>query len=457
MKTKVSSINNNRLRIAVVGTGISGMSAAWLLNQKHHVEIFEKANWIGGHCNTVNVPFRWRMQNRIVPVDTGFIVYNQTTYPNLTAMFQHLGVATEPSNMSFSASVDRGSFEYSGHSLRAMFAQKRNLLRPRFWNMVIDIMRFFREATHNGLQAQNNTLTIGKYLSNNGYSESFMYDYLLPLGRSIWSASSKNMLDYPLTSFIRFFDNHGLLELNPKNRLKWRTVSGGSQAYVKRLTEDFKNNIRLKCSVAKIHRHPEYVELKLANGSSERFDHVVIATHSDQAQAILSDSSHQEREILGAIQYESNTAVLHTDTALMPKRRKAWASWNYIADDNNTESGLVSLTYWMNLLQNIDDRFPVFVTLNPHRKPKPEHFIKSFDYEHPIFSHAALSAQKRLWDLQGLNRTWFCGAYFGHGFHEDGVQAGLAVGEALGGGKRPWSIKHESNRIIITQAPRAAA
>ncbi len=452
-----NSTSKNRLRIAVIGTGVSGMSAAWLLNQSHDVEVFEKAEWLGGHCNTVEVPSRWQMQEQLIPVDTGFIVYNESTYPNLTAMFQHLGVATEASNMSFSASVDNGAFEYSGHSLRTMLAQKRNLLRPRFWNMVWDIMRFFREATDHGLQPQANTLTLGSYLKTNGYSESFMRDYLLPLGRSIWSASFSDMLAYPLTAFIRFFENHGLLEANAKNRLKWRTVSGGSQAYVRRLTEPFKHRIHLKCPVTKIERHSAHVDLTLSDGSTRRFDHVVIATHSDQALKMLSDPSRQEQELLGAIRYERNTAVLHTDPSLMPKRRRAWASWNYISDDKDIDSSLVSLTYWMNLLQNIDNRFPLFVTLNPHRPPAPEHHIKSFEYEHPVFNHAALDAQGKLWDLQGVNRTWFCGAYFGHGFHEDGLQAGLAVGESLGGVQRPWSVKNHSSRIVITEAPRAAA
>ncbi len=446
-----------RQRIAVIGTGISGMSAAWLLSQRHDVHVFEKADRIGGHSNTVDVPVRSRMNDRVIPVDTGFIVYNDVTYPNLTAMFKHLGVTTEPSNMSFSASVQHGAFEYSGLNLRTMVAQKRNLLRPRFWNMVRDIFRFFREASEHARLPSNRNLTLGTYLSHNGYSEPFIRDYILPLGRSIWSASFDDMLAYPLTAFVRFFENHGLLEASAKNRLKWRTVTGGSRTYVRRLTEEFVDKISLNSPVQSICRYPSHVDVTFIGGRTERFDQVVIAAHSDQALAMLDDSSRDERRLLGAIRYERNTAILHTDPSLMPKRRKAWASWNYISDGKDFGSNLVSLTYWMNLLQNIDERFPVFVTLNPHRSPKTDLFVESFEYDHPVFDSAALEAQKHLWQLQGINRTWFCGAYFGHGFHEDGLQSGLAVGEELGGQMRPWIVENPSGRITLSQTPQVAA
>ena len=446
-----------RQRIAVIGSGISGMSAAWLLSQRHDVHVFEQAGRIGGHSNTVDVPIKSRMKESVIPVDTGFIVYNEVTYPNLTAMFKYLGVATEPSNMSFSASVQHGAFEYSGLSLRTMIAQKRNLLRPRFWNMVRDIFRFFREASEHARLYSDQDLTLGTYLSRNGYSEPFIRDYILPLGRSIWSASFDDMLAYPLTAFVRFFENHGLLEASAKNRLKWRTVSGGSRSYVGRLTKDFADRIHLNSPVVEIRRFHTHVDITFSGGRTERFDQVVIAAHSDQAIAMLADPSSDERHLLSAIRYERNTAILHTDPSLMPKRRKAWASWNYISDGKDFGSNLVSLTYWMNLLQNIDERFPVFVTLNPHRQPKSGHFVKSFEYDHPVFDNAALDAQKKLWQLQGINRTWFCGAYFGHGFHEDGLQSGLAVGEQLGGHMRPWLVENPSSRITLTPTARVAA
>lgn len=440
-------LDSERLRVAVIGTGVAGNSAAWLLNQRHDITVFEKGPWVGGHCNTVEAVLG--AERRTIPVDTGFIVYNEKTYPNLTALFTYLKVATEPSDMSFSASVNNGAFEYSGYSLRTMLAQKRNLVRPRFWSMVWDIMRFFREATAHAAQPENGRMALGTYLASNGYSEAFLRDYLLPLGSSIWSASLRDMRAYPLEAFVRFFKNHGLLEAKQKNRPQWRTVTGGSRAYVARLTADFAGRIRVNCGVKTLRRNPQHVELTLEDGTVEVFDHVVVATHSDQALALLTDASALERKLLGAIRYERNRAVLHTDTSLMPKRRKAWASWNYISAARDADTRLVCLTYWMNLLQNIDRHFPLFVTLNPHREPRAETALAAFEYDHPIFDHAALDAQQQLWALQGVNRTWFCGAYFGHGFHEDGLQAGLAVGEALGGNRRPWQVEDESGRICM--------
>ncbi len=439
-------LGRQRQRIAVIGTGVSGISAAWLLNRHHDITVFEKGPWVGGHCNTVNAT----VGDQLIPVDTGFIVYNEKTYPNLTALFRHMNVPTETSDMSFSASVNNGAFEYSGFSLTTMLAQKRNILRPRFWNMVWDIMRFFREAADDAARPDNRRLSLGAYLTNNGYSETFLRDYLLPLGSSIWSASLSDMRDYPLEAFMRFFKNHGLLEAKQKNRPQWRTVTGGSRTYVERLTSDFADRIRMNCGVKDVKRHPQQVELTLDNGNVEIFDQVVIAAHSDQALGMLSDASPNERRLLGAIRYERNRAVLHSDATLMPKRRRAWASWNYISAAANIDTRLVCLTYWMNLLQNIDARFPLFVTLNPHREPKAGTAIAAFEYDHPLFNHAALDAQQQLWTLQGANRTWFCGAYFGHGFHEDGLQAGLAVGEAITGDRRPWQVEDESGRICIS-------
>jgi len=444
-----------RLQIAVIGTGISGMSAAWLLHQNHHVTVFEKGPWIGGHSNTVDAVFPRNGKAEAIPVDTGFIVYNERTYPNLTAMFDHLGVATQTSDMSFSASVNNGAFEYSGYSLRTMLAQKRNLIRPRFWNMVWDIMRFFREAAADAELEKHRQLSLGAYLAENGYSEAFLRDYLLPLGGSIWSASLRDMRAYPLEAFVRFFKNHGLLEAKQKNRPQWRTVTGGSRAYVRRLTADFAGHIRTNTCVKAVRRSATHVDVILDDGSKQVFDHVVIATHSDQALAMLTEPSPAERKILSAIRYERNRAILHSDATLMPKRKRAWASWNYISAAGDTDTRLVCLTYWMNLLQNIDESYPLFVTLNPHREPRAIH--ASFEYDHPVFDHAALDAQRQLWRLQGVNRTWFCGAYFGHGFHEDGLQAGLAVGEALGGARRPWSVENESGRIFMTPDIEAAA
>ena len=445
------------MRVAVIGTGVSGISAAWLISHRDDVTVFEKGPWIGGHCNTVDAAYNGGGREHIIPVDTGFIVYNEKTYPNLTALFRHLDVATEPSDMSFSASVDNGRFEYSGYSMRTMIAQKRNLVRPRFWNMVWDIRRFFRDVAADVEQPANRRMALGTHLAANGYSEAFLRDYLLPLGSSIWSASLKDMRAYPLEAFVRFFKNHGLLEAKQKDRPQWRTVTGGSRAYVRKLTSSFQDRIRLNCGVRALARHADYVDLTLDDGSVERFDRVIVAAHSDQALAMLADPSPAEGRLLGAIRYERNHAVLHTDASFMPKRKKAWASWNYISSAKDADSRLVCLTYWMNLLQNIDPCFPLFVTLNPHREPVAGTRIAAFDYEHPIFDHAALDAQQQLWTLQGVNRTWYCGAYFGHGFHEDGLQAGLAVGESVSGGRRPWQVDDESGRINLTPSLEDAA
>lgn len=447
---------HKRLNIAVVGTGVSGIAAAWLLHTAHQITVYEKEAWVGGHCNTVDVPVLDRGRERVIPVDTGFIVYNERTYPNLTALFAAHGVASERSEMSFSASINSGAFEYSGNTLWTMLAQKRNLVRPRFWNMVWDIMRFYRECVADAAKPQNAHITLGEYLFSHGYSEAFLRDHLLPMGSAIWSSSLKDMRAYPLASFVRFFKNHGLLELQDKKRPQWRTVTGGSRAYVRKITAGFADRIRLKTAVRSIARTPRGVVVTAADGTAETYDHVVLASHSDQSLALLSDATDLERRLLGGIRYERNHAVLHTDPSLMPKRRRAWSSWNYISEAGDCDTRLVCLTYWMNRLQNIDPRFPVFVTLNPHRAPRTESIVARFDYEHPIFDQSALEAQKRLWAIQGANRTWFCGAYFGHGFHEDGLQAGLAVAEALGGVRRPWTVPDESGRIYLPAEPMPA-
>lgn len=438
-----------RLRVAVVGTGVSGLAAAWLLNKDHDITVFEKDSRIGGHCNTVDTPVEGPRGTRNIPVDTGFIVYNERTYPNLTALFDHIGVATEHSNMSFSASVNDGRFEYSGSGLKGLLAQKRNLVRPRFWNMVWDILRFYRECVEDAKLPENAEVTLGDYLNRTGYSDGFLRDHIYPMASSIWSASFEEIRAYPLTAFVRFFSNHGLLETKKHMRPKWRTVSGGSRVYVERMASEFAGHVQTNNGVVAIHRCESGVTIKTEDGADHAFDHVVIAAHSTQALSMLADASDEEKTLLGAIRYETNRAILHTDLSLMPRRRRAWASWNYISTEPDDQERLVCLTYWMNLLQNIDRDYPVFVTLNPHREIDPAKVVQTLDYEHPIFDQAALNAQKKLWALQGSNRTWFCGAYFGYGFHEDGLQSGLAVAETLGGGRRPWSVENESGRICM--------
>ena len=446
------------LNIAVIGTGIAGMSAAWLLSTRHSVTVFEKEDWIGGHSHTVDVPTR----SGPIAVDTGFIVYNERTYPNLTQLFDTLGVGTEASDMSFSASVQGGRFEYAGGGLSALLAQKRNIIRPRFWTMVRDIKRFYQSVVTDAAQPHHKGLTLGEYLDQNSYSPAFLRDHILPMGSCIWSSSLKDMQAYPLEAFVRFFENHGLLELKASNRPKWRTVSGGSREYVKKLTAPYSDRIKYSTPVSEIVRSEDGVIVRTATGSEEQFDQVVLATHADQALKLLAEPSDAERTVLSRMRYETNLAVLHKDPALMPRRRRAWASWNYLSENTDEDERAVSLSYWMNRLQNLDQRQgehaeQIFVTLNPHRMPVDGKMIESYSYEHPIFDGPALQSQREIWSIQGTNRTWFCGAHFGHGFHEDGLQAGLAVAEALGGVRRPWQVDQESGRIHLpTELDQAA-
>ncbi len=438
MRERVSE----RLKIAVIGTGISGMAAAWLLAKRHDVTVYERADRIGGHSNTVDA----HTPQGVVPVDTGFIVYNEQTYPNLTAMFAHLDVPTIASEMSFAVSLDDGALEYAGGDrIAPLFAQKRNLLRPRFWSMLRDLYRFYRDASGDiarlGPQA-----TLGDYLKVGGYGVAFRDDHLLPMAAAIWSAPAKAMLDYPAAAFIRFNDNHGLLKLT--NRPVWRTVRGGSRAYVNKLTASYAGHIRLNENIVSIRRNPDGVEIDTATGDTQRYDHVVMATHADQALSLLDNASRDERAVLTKFRYSRNLAVLHCDEGLMPRRRAVWSSWNYIGARDGADAG-VTVSYWMNRLQNLSTEKPLIVTLNPQRPPHAGTIYHSEVYEHPMLDTAALAAQGRLWSLQGVNRTWFCGAYFGAGFHEDGLQAGLAVAEQLGNVRRPWTVANESGRICL--------
>jgi predicted NAD/FAD-binding protein len=430
------------LDIAIVGTGIAGMSAAWLLSQAHRVTVYEKARRIGGHSNTVTVASRAGP----LPVDMGFIVYNDATYPNLAALFRHLSVPTRMSDMSFAASLDDGAFEYSGGDLAGLFAQRRSLVRPRFWFMLRDLLRFYRAAPSDA-RTLGADISLNDYLARQGYGAAFIEDHLLPMAAAIWSTPVGRVGDYPAQSFIRFCDNHGLLRL--RDRPAWRSVVGGSRAYVARLTERFADRIRLGCGARLIERGADGIIVRDETGTETKHDHIVIAAHSDEALAMLADPSAEERATLGALRYGENDAVMHSDATLMPRRRKAWASWNYIGAE---KGGAVCTTYWMNRLQGLPDDVPVFVTLNPHRPPAAELIIHRESYTHPLFDSAALRAQSELWSLQGKRRTWFCGAYFGAGFHEDGLQAGLAVAEALGGVRRPWVVAEESGRIPLPAA-----
>jgi predicted NAD/FAD-binding protein len=424
-----------RLDIAVIGTGVAGLSAAWLLSKGHNVSVYEQDGRIGGHSNTVLVPG----SHGTIAVDTGFIVYNELNYPNLTALFAHLGVATQQSEMSFAVSLDRGALEYSGSDLMGLFGQRRNVVRPRFWRMLRDIRRFYREAPA-VLAEGDAALSLGDYLDREGYSQAFVDDHLLPMGAAIWSTDAATMRDHPAQAFVRFCLNHGLMRVT--GRPQWRTVTGGSRAYIDRLSASFSDRIMVNARVGAITRSPAGVIVHDANGAVTRFDHVVIAAHADQALDMLADPSGEEQRLLGSFRYSRNTAILHRDESLMPRRRRVWSSWNYIGGSGGAApAGVgkqVCVTYWMNRLQSLDASVPLFVTLNPTTAPAPAKVIKTFEYHHPMYDAAALAAQGQLGRLQGRQNTWFCGSYFGSGFHEDALSSGLAVGEALGGTVRPW-------------------
>ncbi|MGX1786985.1 NAD(P)/FAD-dependent oxidoreductase [Bosea sp. NPDC055332] len=429
-------------RIAVIGAGISGLSAAWLLGQAHDVVLIEAEPRLGGHANTVLVP---GSNGSETPVDTGFIVYNEKTYPNFVALLDHLGVATQPTEMSFAVSFDGGRLEYSGTGLAGLFAQRRNLVSPRFWAMLQGLVRFYRDATRDARAGSADAMTLGEYLAAGGYGSAFRDDHLLPMAAAIWSAPCSEILSYPVQAFLRFHHNHGLLQLT--DRPLWHTVTGGSAVYVGRLRKRFGGSIRLGTPARQVRRSPNEA-LVTGDGWSERFDQVVFATHADQTLAMLADPDPLEASALGAFRYSRNRAVLHGDEALMPKRRRAWASWNHIGERARPDAAC-AVTYWMNLLQNLPGQRPFFVTLNPPDILRAETILREEFYEHPIFDQAALAAQENLWALQGARRSWFCGAYFGSGFHEDGLQSGLAVAEALGDVRRPWNVTDESGRIPL--------
>lgn len=424
------------LNIAVVGSGVSALSCAWLLSHCHKVTLYEKADRLGGHSNTVTA----NLVTGQVAVDTGFICYNDATYPNLIALFEHLDVPACVTDMSFAMSRDNGRFEYAAPGL---FAQKRNMFQPRFWKMLLEIMRFYKKAPSDLDRLESEDISLGQYLDREGFSTVFRDDHLLPMAAAIWSAPVHTLMDYPAGAFVRFCMNHGLLKLT--GRPLWRTVKGGSKVYVERLARTI-DRIQLNRGVTSIRRLENGVEVHDSQGDKAHFDHVVIGSHADQALAMIENPTAEERDVLGSFRYSHNMTVLHTDVSLMPRRRKAWSSWNYIGTGNG-----LCVSYWMNKLQGLDGQ-DVFVTLNPPHAPKPDTLLYSELYEHPVFDDVALRAQKRLWSLQGRGGIWFCGAHFGAGFHEDGLQSGLAVAEQLGNVRRPWNVANESGRIHVTSS-----
>ncbi len=426
-------------KIAVIGSGISGLSAAWLLSQRHEVTLIEADDRIGGHCNTFMCP----TPEGQIPVDTGFIVYNNQTYPNLSALFDYLSVPIAASKMGFSVSLDTGAYEYSGAGFTSLIGHTSNLLNPSHLRMIRDLVKFFRNANAQ-IKALAENVSLSEFLRTQNYSQEFVDLHLLPMAGAIWSCTPDQMLDYPAKCFLRFCDNHGLL--NFYDRPAWSTVEGGSAEYVQRLIADSRMKIISSCPIQKISRNGLNVTVENNRGYSETFEHIVIATHADQALQMLAAPTSEEIKILSPFQYSKNTAIVHHDESFMPRRKRLWSSWNYVGQADKTSSACV--TYWMNDLQPLKTNRNIFVTLNSKRKPQS--VVKEFEYSHPVFNAETSKMQRQLWSLQGVNRTWFCGAHFGAGFHEDGLQSGLAVAEQLGGTLRPWNLIKPDTRIHVT-------
>jgi uncharacterized protein len=416
LRRKPISSEERHVKIAIVGSGIAGLVAAYRLHREHDITVFEANNYVGGHTHTHQV----EQAGRRYSVDTGFIVFNDWTYPNFIALLDELGVPSIQSNMSFSVKSANGSLEYNGTSLNSLFAQRRNFLRPSFYRMIRDILRFNREAPKL-LDQPGNEIPLGEYLRVNGYSREFVHHYIVPMGAAIWSATAATMQNFPARYFIRFFNNHGMLSVD--ERPMWRTVKGGSASYVEKLTAGFRNRIRLNSPIETVRRLPTHVHVKPRGHEAERFDAVFFACHSDQALGLLPDASPQEREVLGAIPYQPNDVVLHTDISVLPRRKLAWAAWNYLLP--HQASDRVAVTYNMNILQSLGAPTPFLVSLNMNDAIDPSKVIKKLVYQHPTFTPAGVAAQARQAEINGANRSYFCGAYWRNGFHEDGVVSAL--------------------------------
>ncbi|SBT16053.1 protoporphyrinogen oxidase [Marinomonas gallaica] len=414
------------MKVAIIGSGISGLTAAYLLRSEHDITVFERDSRIGGHTATKVVDDQGIDRH----IDTGFIVYNDWTYPNFIRLMKELGVATKPTEMSFSVSCERTGLEYGGNNLNTLFAQRKNLINWSFLTMLKDIMRFNKESVADLESGRiDASITLGDYLKRQGYGDTFVSHYLIPMGSAIWSATLQEMMQFPLLFFVRFFKNHGLLSVS--NRPQWHVIKGGSSAYLEPLTKTFKNKIRLNSAIQKVVRTPGNVTLHFKDGNAETFDHVVFACHSDQALALLGDDASQnERDILGAIPYRNNEVVLHTDTRLLPKAKLAWSSWNYHLGSDQSKPA--TLSYNMNILQDIEGASQTYVvTLNHTDAIDPTSIKGRYQYAHPTFTLEGIRAQERWKDIN-FGNTWFCGAYWRNGFHEDGCWSGVRVAQALG-------------------------
>jgi predicted NAD/FAD-binding protein len=420
-------MSETKRKIAVIGAGISGLSAAWLLRETFDVTLYEAEARAGGHADTQVLT----LDGETVPVDTGFIVFNNVNYPNLVGFFDHLGIASHDSNMSFGVSKNDATFEYAGGELKQLFAQPSNIFRPSFWQLIRDILRFNKQAP--ALLDTNSTQSLGDYLTANKYSTSFTEDYVLPMGAAIWSSSVEGMKAFPAKNFIRFFVNHGLLKIS--DRPQWRTVTGGSRIYVARVLRDLAN-VKLAAAVSQVQRTDDGVAVTAA-GHTATYDQAVFASHADQTLTMIENPTQAEEKILGAIKFQDNEAVLHQDIKLMPVRKLAWSSWNYLSRGKQDQADNVCLTYWMNLLQGMKTRLPLLVSLNPLIPIDPAKILLRKNYRHPQFNAAAMAAQENLGSIQGKDRLWFTGAWTCWGFHEDGIASAVRVANALGV-TAPW-------------------
>lgn len=435
-------------KVAIIGSGISGLAAAWFLSQSHQVTLFEQSEKLGGHTNTVTI----EVDGQTKRVDTGFIVFNRPNYPNLTAMLEHLKVETIKTQMSFSASIDQGKLEYSGNNLNTLFAQRSNLLKVAHWKMILQILRFNKQAKSDLKLRQNLDLSLGEYLSLHHFDQHMQHAYLLPMAAAIWSCPVETMMKFPAGSFLQFFENHGLL--NVEDRPQWETIKGGAQTYIDAVLERADFEVHTNHPVVSVeeteHGLAVFVEGKEGK-APQIFDHVVFASHGDQSYRLLSAPLQAHFNPLKIFQYQENIAYLHSDSALMPKRKLAWASWNYLRDTSQPEER-VAVTYWMNLLQSIDAVPPILVTLNPINPPAVDKTYRKISYEHPVFDLPAMQAQQRIQSMQGERNIWFCGAYLGYGFHEDGLSSAVNLAN-LWGEKLPWEQKPQATNA--TDKPHA--
>lgn len=404
------------MKIAIIGTGIAGNVIAHHLYQQHDITVFEANNYIGGHTHTHDIA----LAGKNYTVDTGFIVFNEWTYPNFIRLLKELGVEAKPSHMSFSVKCEKTGLEYNGTTLNSLFAQRRNLLRPSFYRMLRDIMRFNKESVAL-LDSKDDSLTLGQFLSRSGYSNEFMEHYIIPMGSAIWSTVADKMFDFPACYFVRFFANHGMLSVD--QRPQWYVVKGGSRSYVDKLVAPFRSTIRLNSQIAAIRRYSSHVDVVHSDGHTQGFDQVFLACHSDQALRLLQDPSQNEREILSSIPYQENEAILHTDSSVLPRRRLAWAAWNYHILRNKQDR--IALSYNMNILQGLSTPETLCVTLNHSESIDPEKILRRMVYHHPMYTPAGIAAQARQHEINGVNRTYYCGAYWRYGFHEDGVVSAL--------------------------------